>query len=214
MNSNKLEKHFITKKKIAMISETKEPHQLFTKWLSDAKTEEINNYNAMNIATVGRDGRPSNRMVLLKDHDKESFVFYTNYESKKGESILENPFVSLCFHWKSLKRQVRIEGKAEQVSPQEADAYYASRARESQIAAWASEQSRPMKSRGTFEQRLKHYTEKFPEDMPVPRPAHWSGFRIVADRLEFWQEMPYRQHDRVVYTQDETKRWVTQRLYP
>ncbi|MGB1077229.1 MAG: pyridoxamine 5'-phosphate oxidase [Bdellovibrionales bacterium] len=216
MNSNKLKKHFITKNIFPMISETKDPNELFKTWLSEAEEHEINNYNALNLATVGANNRPSNRMVLLKGYDENGFVIYTNYESRKGQEILNNGFCSMCFHWKSLKRQLRIEGQIISVTNEEADKYFATRDRQSQISAWASKQSRPLEKRQDFEDRLQKYTEKFADMESVPRPPHWSGFRVIADRIEFWQEMPYRQHDRVVYTRTDADKdaWTTHRLYP
>lgn len=214
MNSNKLTKHNISKLKFTMISNTKNPYKLFENWFSDAKEAEINNYNAMNVATIGDDNRPTSRMVLLKDYNETGFVFYTNQLSRKGQNIAHTPYAALCFHWKSLDRQVRIEGRFETVSDTEADDYFASRARGSQIAAWASKQSTPLASRKDFDARIEKYELKFPQGMHVPRPPHWSGYRLNADRLEFWQEMPYRRHDRVVYTLNSKGEWETHRLYP
>ena len=216
MNSNKLRKHFITNINFAMISETKNPNTLFRTWLNEAEKLEINNYNAMNLATVGSNGRPSSRMVLLKGYDENGFVIYTNYESRKGQEILNHGFCALCFHWKSLKRQVRIEGEIISVTNEEANKYFSTRDRRSQISAWASKQSQPLPNRAEFEERIKQYEEKFKNLEQVPRPPHWSGFRVIADKLEFWQEMPYRQHDRVVYKRSEIDKgdWDIERLYP
>ncbi|MBL4589399.1 MAG: pyridoxamine 5'-phosphate oxidase [Alphaproteobacteria bacterium] len=200
-----------------MISETKDPNTLFKAWLAEAEEHEINNYNAVNLATVGNNGRPSNRMMLLKGYDKRGFVIYTNYESRKGQEILSNDYASLCFYWKSTNRQVRIEGKIVAVAAQEADEYFATRDRGSQIGAWASKQSSHLENRSVFEERIKHFEDKYSKTDNIPRPPHWSGFRVIPDRVEFWQEMPYRQHDRVVYTKTDTGadgNWTTERVYP
>ncbi len=200
-----------------MISETKDPNTLFKDWLAEAEEHEINNYNAVNLATVGNNGRPSNRMMLLKGYDERGYVIYTNYESRKGQEILSNDYASLCFYWKSTNRQVRIEGQIVAVTSQEADEYFATRDRGSQIGAWASKQSSHLENRSVFEERIKHFEDKYSKTDKIPRPPHWSGFRVIPDRVEFWQEMPYRQHDRVVYTKTDTEadgNWTTERIYP
>jgi pyridoxamine 5'-phosphate oxidase len=163
------------------------------------------------LATVGADGQPAVRIVLLKDVDARGFVFYTNYESRKGQELLAHPQAAMCFHWQPLERQVRIEGKVRPVTPEEADAYFATRARGSQLGAWASLQSRPME-RGDLEARMADVEARF-ADRPVPRPPHWSGFRLVPSRIEFWHNMPSRLHERTVYLR-EADGWRVETLYP
>lgn len=189
-----------------------DPFALFDAWLAEATQTELNDPNAMTLATATPDGRPSARMVLLKGADRDGFVFYTNTESRKGGELAQNPEVALLFHWKSLGRQVRIEGLAEAVRPEEADAYYASRARISRLGAWASDQSRPLADRATLEARLAEMEARYPGPV-VPRPPHWSGFRVRPDCFEFWRDMPFRLHDRTVY-QRSNGAWVTHKLYP
>jgi pyridoxamine 5'-phosphate oxidase len=166
----------------------------------------------MSLATVDGEGRPSVRMVLLKGADEAGFVFYTNYESRKGRELQANPNAALLFHWKSLRRQVRIEGPATPVGAGEADAYFASRARTSQIGAWASEQSRPLESRFHLEKRVAEFTARYAIGR-VPRPPHWSGFRLRPFRIEFWQDGAFRLHDRLVFTR-AGDRWTTEKLFP
>ena len=168
--------------------------------------------NAMSLATVDERGRPSSRIVLLKAFDERGFVFYTNYEGRKGRELLANPWCALCFHWPPLELQIRIEGRADRVSDAEADEYFASRARASQLGAWASAQSRPLAHEGDLQRRLEEYTVRF-EGMAVPRPPHWSGFRVVPERIEFWRNRLSRLHDRDVYER-EGDGWRVQRLYP
>lgn len=190
----------------------KDPLALFEAWFEEAKQQEPNDPNAMSVASVGEDGMPSLRMVLLKGCDERGFVFYTNFESRKGEQLLARPKAAALFHWKSLRRQVRIEGPVTRVSDEEADAYFASRPKDSQIGAWASEQSRPLAGRFELEKRVAKFAAKFGLGK-VPRPPHWSGFRIAPERIEFWQDGKFRLHDRLVYHSEETG-WRTERLYP
>ena len=189
-----------------------EPFAPFARWFElAAKSEPL--AETMTLATTTRDGVPSLRAVLLKGADARGFVFYTNFESRKAEELFANPHAALCFHWKSLQRQVRIEGTVSLVSDDEADAYFASRPRDSQIGAWASDQSRPVADRGELERRFASFTRQYAERTVVPRPAHWSGFRVVPERIEFWQERPFRLHDRVLFIRDG-ERWRKQRLFP
>ena len=190
-----------------------DPLKLFAEWFEEAKESELNDPNAVAVASVGADGTPSVRMVLLKDYDARGFVFYTNYESKKGTQLRAHPKGAMLFHWKSLRRQVRIEGDIEQVSAEEADEYFASR-RQSQIGAWASDQSRPLESRFALEKKVAKLAAKFGVSA-IPRPAHWSGFRLQARYIEFWKDGAFRLHDRVAYTRDRLDQdWSTARLYP
>ena len=189
-----------------------DPIQLFKKWLAEAEEGEGINPNAMSLATVTPDGAPDVRMVLLKGADERGFVFYTNSESRKGIELRAVPKAALCFYWRSLRREVRIEGPVEKTSEAEADEYFASRARASQIGAWASAQSRPLEGRWQLEKNIAAYTAKYAIGT-VPRPAHWEGYRVVPERIEFWQEQTFRLHDRFVYTRADTG-WEIERLYP
>jgi pyridoxamine 5'-phosphate oxidase len=193
-------------------TESTEPFRLFAEWFEDAAKSEINDHNGVALATVDPDGLPDVRMVLLKGFDERGFVFYTNFESSKGQEILATPKAAMCFHWKSLRRQVRVRGPVEIVSDAEADEYYASRPRGSRIGAWASKQSRPLESRFALEKAVAEYTAKFAIG-EIPRPKHWSGFRIVPSSIEFWHDRPFRLHDRVLFTR-KGGGWEKTRLYP
>jgi pyridoxamine 5'-phosphate oxidase len=189
-----------------------DPHQLFEQWYALARENEPNDPNAMALATADSDGRPSVRMVLLKGHDTRGFVFYTNQDSRKGADLRANPAAALLFHWKSLRRQVRIEGAVEPVSAAEADAYFATRSRDSQLGAWASDQSRPLDRRETFEARYEEMRARF-EGRDVPRPRRWSGYRLVPERIEFWTDRAHRLHERRLFTRIEGG-WSEGLLYP
>jgi pyridoxamine 5'-phosphate oxidase len=189
-----------------------DPFEKFRDWFAEAGQAEPNDPNAMAVPPPTPDGRPSVRMVLLKEWDARGFVFYTNMESRKGEELNANPHAALLFHWKSLRRQVRIEGAVALVSDAEADAYYASRARLSRIGAWASQQSRPLPGRGALLLRVAKYEATYPVG-PVPRPPFWSGYRVRPERFEFWQDMPFRLHDRMVSVRS-AEGWDTMKLYP
>lgn len=195
---------------------TEDPYAIFAEWLAEATRTEPNDPNAMCLATATPDGRPSARMVLLKGHDPRGFVFYTNLESRKGGELAANPFAALCFHWKTLTRSVRVEGRVEAVTDAEADAYYASRSRGSRIGAWASRQSRELEGRWALEKAVAEYTVKFGLG-EIPRPPHWSGFRILPERIEFWRDMPFRLHERRVFVKAEGAGeggWTLETLYP
>jgi pyridoxamine 5'-phosphate oxidase len=189
-----------------------DPYALFAAWMEEATRSEPNDPNAMALATADAEGRPSVRMVLLKGVDPRGFVFYTNMESRKGQQLLANANAALCFHWKSLRRQVRVEGAVEQVTDAEADAYFDSRARDSRIGAWASKQSRPMEGRWELEKRVAQYAAKFGLGA-VPRPEYWTGFRVLPARIEFWTDKPFRLHERIEF-QRAGEGWTTQRLFP
>jgi pyridoxamine 5'-phosphate oxidase len=190
-----------------------DPFARFQDWMNEAWTHEPEDANAMTLATATPDGQPAARIVLLKGADARGFVFYTNTESRKGEELAANARAALLFHWKPQGRQVRIEGGIEHVSDAEADAYYASRARISRLGAWASDQSRPLGERAELERRLAAYEAKYPGD-DIPRPPHWSGYRIVPRQIEFWQSMPFRLHDRTVYTRRPDGGWTIGKLFP
>jgi pyridoxamine 5'-phosphate oxidase len=189
-----------------------DPFALFDTWFAEAQASEINDPNAMALATTGADGQPSLRMVLLKGHGPEGFVFYTNQQSRKAEQIAERGFVALLFHWKSQRRQVRIEGKVLRVEDNVADAYWATRGRDSQLGAWASDQSRPLDSRATFEARFEEISARF-EGQPVLRPPHWSGYCVWPERIEFWQDREHRLHERRLFNRDG-QGWTQGLLYP
>jgi pyridoxamine 5'-phosphate oxidase len=189
-----------------------DPFALFDLWFADAARSEINDPNAMTLATVDAQGLPDARIVLLKGQDRSGFVFYTNTLSAKGRELAARPEAALVFHWKSLGRQVRVRGPVSPVSSEEADAYYASRPRESRIGAWASRQSQALKDRATLEAAVAEATARF-ADGEVARPAHWSGYRIAPRTIEFWHDRPFRLHDRIVFLR-EGESWSRQRLYP
>jgi pyridoxamine 5'-phosphate oxidase len=189
-----------------------DPVAVFESWLADARRVELNDPNAMTLATAMPDGRPSARIVLLKHADRDGFVFYTNTQSRKGEELTANPRAMLLFHWKTLGRQVRVEGAVSAVSAAEADAYFRSRPRESRLGAWASDQSRPLTDRNELLARLHALEEAYPGD-DIPRPPHWSGYRVHPDKIEFWQDGAFRLHDRTVYTADQGS-WRIGKLYP
>ena len=189
-----------------------DPFQLFDEWFAEARASEVNDAEAMALATADAAGQPSARMVLLKGHGPDGFVFYTNEESAKGSQLADNPQAALLFHWKSLRRQVRIEGVVERVSAAEADAYFASRGRDSQLGAWASDQSRPLDNRDHFEARFEEMKRRF-DGQDVSRPPHWGGYRIVPRRIEFWSDRPHRLHERRLFTLDDGG-WSEGLLYP
>jgi len=189
-----------------------DPLALFDEWLADARASEPDEPGAMAVATTGSDGQPSVRMVLLKAHDPAGFVFYTHEQSAKGEDLAENPRAALLFHWKSLHRQIRIEGLVGRVSDAEADAYFATRIRDAQLGAWASDQSRPLDSRDTFEQRFEAAKRRF-DGQDVPRPPGWGGYRVVPDRMEFWIAREHRLHERRLFTATGDG-WSEGLLYP
>ncbi|WP_336287955.1 MULTISPECIES: pyridoxamine 5'-phosphate oxidase [unclassified Bartonella] len=195
--------------------QTQNPFTLFANWLEKATISEINDPNAMALATVDETGFPNVRMVLLKDFSSKGFVFYTNYESCKGQEILKSMKASLGFHWKSLRRQVRIRGVVEKVSTQEADIYFQSRPHGSQIGAWASKQSQPLESRFVLEKAIAQYTARYAVGN-IPRPPYWSGFCVQPLSIEFWCDRPFRLHDRMLFTRDSIEHvdWQMQRLYP
>jgi pyridoxamine 5'-phosphate oxidase len=194
-------------------TETDDPFALFQTWFDEARASEPNDGNAMALATVDAQGRPSQRMVLLKGHGPDGFIFYTNLESRKAGDLAGNPHVALLFHWKSLRRQVRIEGAVTRVDDATADAYFATRARDSQLGAWASDQSRQLDSRETFEARFAQVQSRF-NGGPVPRPPHWSGFRVTPRAIEFWLDRAFRLHERSRYEDDGTGGWQSGLLYP
>lgn len=185
---------------------------LFDDWYAQARTSEPNDPNAVALATVDADGQPAVRMVLLKGHDERGFVFYTNRQSRKADALAAHPFAALLFHWKSLRRQIRIEGCVEPVSDAESDDYFASRSRDSQLGAWASDQSRPLDARETFEARFAEMQARF-EGRDVPRPPHWGGYRVIPARVEFWQDRAHRLHERRLFVRDGDD-WRETLLYP
>jgi pyridoxamine 5'-phosphate oxidase len=190
-----------------------DPVEQFQQWLAEAEASEPNDPNAMSLATTTAQGVPSVRVVLLKGLDARGFVFYTNKQSRKGEELAANQHAALLFHWKSQRRQVRIEGSIEDVTEAEADAYFNSRSRASRLGAIASDQSRPLSSRAELESRFAEVEARYPGE-DVPRPAHWSGYRVLPASIEFWQDMPHRLHDRIVYRCENGRNWQATRLYP
>ena len=195
-------------------TEQNEPFTLFGAWLREAETTEPNDPNAVALATVDKDGLPNVRMVLLKGFDSDGFVFYTNFESQKGKEILSQKKAAMCFHWKSLRRQVRLRGLVEVVSDKEADEYYKTRARGSRIGAWASKQSRPLEGRFSLEKAVAEYTARYAIG-DIPRPPYWSGFRIRPLSIEFWHDRQFRLHDRIEFRRDVPEgAWEKVRMYP
>lgn len=190
-----------------------DPFELFDTWYQEARASEPNDSNAMALATADTTGRPAVRMVLLKGHGPDGFVFYTNFESRKAADLAGNPQAALLFHWKSLRRQIRIEGHVGRVDDAAADAYFASRSRDSQLGAWASDQSRPLADRALFLDRYEQMRARF-EGQPVPRPPHWSGYRVMPERIEFWQDREHRLHERTLFTRDGSGGWRSALLYP
>ncbi|MQP67670.1 pyridoxamine 5'-phosphate oxidase [Niveispirillum sp. SYP-B3756] len=202
----------MTKITTMSLADATDPFVQFQTWFAEAEATEVNDANAMSVATVGANGRPSLRILLLKGFDQRGFAFFTNMQSRKGDQLAANAVAALTFHWKSMRRQVRIEGLVEPVTPQEADEYFASRPRGSQIGAWASQQSRPLDKRETLEAAIRDVEARY-EGQPVPRPPHWSGYRVVPDYIEFWQDREFRLHDRIVFTRTDGE-WAKQRFYP
>lgn len=190
-----------------------DPFAWFQEWFAEAEASEPSEPNAMTLSTVTASGRPSARIVLLKGADAGGFVFFTNRQSHKADEIAANGQAALLFFWKSLGRQIRIEGTVEQVTDAESDAYFATRPRISRLGAWASDQSRPLPSRQELERRLAMFEKTYPDEN-IPRPGHWGGYRVLPDRFEFWQNMPYRLHDRTIYTQQSDGSWLIGKLFP
>ena len=190
-----------------------DPFKQFTFWFADAEQAELPLHNAMTLATANREGKPSARMVLLKEVDARGFVFYTNYQGRKARELKENPFASLVFYWQPLSRQVRVEGAVERVAADESDRYFASRPRGHQLEAHASSQSQVIKDRGFLEEQFKTFTQMF-AGQEIPRPAHWGGYRLLPETLEFWQEGEHRLHDRLRYRRVDDDQWVIERLAP
>ena len=200
--------------KLVFNPSTDDPFELFNQWYDDASKSEINDPNAMSLATVGENSMPSVRIVLLKSHNRNGFVFYTNLKSRKGTELSENPHAAIAFHWKTIRRQVRIEGSTEPVTKNEADEYFQSRARISQIGAWASQQSQPLDSREQLLNAVKSLEKKY-ENVSIPRPPHWGGLRLRPTRIEFWHDGEFRLHDRFIFEKaTNTEGWKITRLNP
>ena len=200
--------------KLVFNPSTDDPFELFNQWYDDASKSEINDPNAMSLATVGENSMPSVRIVLLKSHNRNGFVFYTNLKSRKGTELSENPHAAIAFHWKTIRRQVRIEGSTEPVTKNEADEYFQSRARISQIGAWASQQSQPLDSREQLLNAVKSLEKKY-ENVSIPRPPHWGGLRLRPTRIEFWHDGEFRLHDRFIFEKaTNTEGWEITRLNP
>ena len=195
-----------------LINSNKKPLALFEEWFEEAKKTEINDPNAMNLATISPNGKPSSRIVLLKSFNEKGFIFYTNSNSKKGKSIKSNTNVALNFHWKSLQKQIRIEGTVSIIESSEADQYYNSRPLGSRIGAWASQQSEELNDRSSLLNRVEEYEKKF-EKNNITRPPHWNGYLVNPNLIEFWQDMPFRLHDRVEFRKQKD-RWISRKLYP
>ena len=191
-----------------------DPIQLFKVWMDKAKKSELNDPNAVSLATSNKQNFPSVRIVLLKDFSQNGFVFYTNLNSQKGNELKENPNVAMCFHWKSLLRQIRIDGRVTQVADQDADQYYNSRAYESRIGAWASKQSEELINRGQLVDSIKKYKDKYSDEKKVPRPNHWSGWNLSPLSIEFWLDGDNRIHERLKYTKDSSGKWIKSLLSP
>ncbi|WP_108812227.1 pyridoxamine 5'-phosphate oxidase [Sphingorhabdus sp. Alg231-15] len=194
----------------------KDPFDIFASWFAEARETELNDSNAMTIATADASGQPAARMVLLKGYDRDGFIFYTNQQSRKAADIKANPRAAILFHWKSVRRQIRIEGNLSTVSDTIADAYFATRSRDSQLGAWASDQSQPLDARETFEARFEEIKARF-EDQDVTRPPHWSGYRLTPSRFEFWQDREHRLHERRIFVRaddDASEMWTEGMLYP
>ena len=204
-NSLKLNKCFL---------DTEDPFELFENWFREAKKNEINDHNALALATANKKSEPSVRMVLLKDFDKNGFVFYTNLNSQKGNELKENPNAAMCFHWKSLLRQIRVSGTITQVEDSVADQYYNSRGYDSRIGAWASKQSKELKNRNELANSIKEFKQKFDDKNNVPRPEHWSGWNLSPTRIEFWLDGDSRIHERLNYTIDKGGNWIKSLLSP